>query len=570
MHHAPCFDGVRTLASMSYIGNRLSGDIHPLSVVSNVPSILEAGMRLTPAHIKISAQFKSPFQRLLVVCLLVSETHTGRAFFTSFPKIVDNSMRARLSRKCNEVPKVNLTENSDDEDVDAATSPSIVTLPGKRVRKKKAIEVADLLEQSPDTKFRTETSDGGSEKALESVKSSVKSESEGIIGSGLLIDLGILTPMVVISRPSQSIKTPYVADLMIKDAHYNRNDFATASELTCASPNGSQKKVTKKDLTDRTANLSKELRRTVQPEDVHLGHTPALDCAGMIVPGAVVYCTPNDSHTKTKYTVQLCEEQREDGGVVTVACHPNLAERAARVMLEESLLTEELGSYDIKNVLRQQTFGKSRVDFVVQSYDGKNITLVEVKNVVGADYMMGSVPSGRSTVGVYSVPPQQPDGSDYKRHAIFPHGSKKAEIGVVSDRAIKHVHELSCMQGTVDSEGRNVKSAVLFIINRSDCEAFRPCHEADMVFAQMLLRAREKGVLLIAKEVIWCEGVGRAGRSLPVSFHSSVSSDEIDELHLQRILLFNENGSGRTPPPSAKKSQPDSDLLPAKKKKLKL
>ena len=90
--------------------------------------------------------------------------------------------------------------------------------------------------------------------------------------------------------------------------------------------------------------------------DIHLGHTPALDCAGMIVPGAVVYCTVNGGHTKSKYTVQFCEEQREDGGIVTVACHPNLAERAARVLLEEEYLTEELGLYDAGKVLRQQTF----------------------------------------------------------------------------------------------------------------------------------------------------------------------------------------------------------------------
>ena len=520
-------------------------------------------MRLIPSHLRSVAQFRLPFNRFLVVCLLVSETHLGRAFFSSLRKTVDRTMRARLSRKCKEEPGVYQEVEVVDLKLPTAPAPDAVALPGKRERKKKAILVPDSSEES-------HVIESMRLKTLQSVRVLRDSESEGVTGNGLLIDLGNLTSMVVISRPSQSIKTPYVADLMIKDAQYSRDDFATAIVQTSSSSNGSSKKVTKKDLTDRTAELSKKLRRTVEPEDIHLGHTPALDCAGMIVPGAVVYCTPNDSHTKTKFTVQLCEEQREDGGVVTVACHPNLAERAARVLLEEALLTEQLGLYDITKVLRQQTFGKSRVDFVLQSFDGKKITLVEVKNVVGADYMMGAVPSGRSTVGVYAVPAQQPDGSDYKRHAIFPHGSKKAEIGVVSDRAIKHVHELSCMHDTVDSEGRKVESAILFIINRSDCEAFRPCHEADMVFAQMLLRASEKGVQLIAKEVIWSKGVGRAGRSLPVTFHSSVSSNDIDELHLQRILLFNENGSGRTPSPSSKKNPSDGDLVSSKKKKLKL
>ena len=380
--------------------------------------------------------------------------------------------------------------------------------------------------------------------------------------------------MVVVARPSASIKTPYVADLIMKSTEYRRADFTVKIEGNSSCSDGTPKKadtkkVTKKQENDSKIALSNALRLTVKPEDIHLGHTPALDCAGMIVPGAVVYCTVNGGHTKSKYTVQFCEEQREDGGIVTVACHPNLAERAARVLLEEEYLTEELGLYDARKVLRQQTFGNSRVDFVIQNEEENSITLVEVKNVVGADYQEGSVPPGRSPIGVYSVP-MNIDGSAYKRHAIFPHGSKKTEVGVVSDRAIKHIHELTCMQGTVDSQGRNIKSAILFIINRSDCEAFRPCHEADMMFAQMLLRAQNKGVNIIAKEVIWTNGIGLAGRSLPISFDKSVTSN-IDEEHLLKVLLFNENGSGRTPPPSKKKikeeneqNEDDEDVKPKK------
>ena len=387
-------------------------------------------------------------------------------------------------------------------------------------------------------------------------------ESDHILSGSVLIELGELTSMVVVQRPSQSIKTPYVADLIMKSAEYNRVEFLISSEkcssaiASAVATEGMLKKTKKdsmKEKADAKIALSSALRQLVSSaDDIHLGHTPALDCAGMIVPGAVVYCTPNDGHTKTKFTVQLCEEQREDGGVVTVACHPNLAERAARVLLENHLLTTELGNYDASRVLRQQTFGNSRVDFVVQNEEENSITLVEVKNVVGADYREGSVPPGRCEVGVYSVIPKEKDGSDYKRHAIFPHGSKKAEVNVVSDRAIKHIHELTCMQGTIDSQGRSVKSAILLIINRSDCEAFRPCHEADMLFAQMLLRAQEKGVLIIAKEVIWTSGTAISGRSLPIAFDISVTSD-IDEEHLQRVLIFNESGSGRSPSPSKKK-----------------
>jgi hypothetical protein len=127
---------------------------------------------------------------------------------------------------------------------------------------------------------------------------------------------------------------------------------------------------------------------------IHFGHTPALDCAGMIVPGAIVYCTLSTGDTKTKYKVQFCEEERENGTQAQVACHPNLAEKVAKELLKDNHLTKELGVYNGENVLGQQTFGKSRVDFVIQ-HDDNSITLVEVKNVVGADYIEGAVPVAR-------------------------------------------------------------------------------------------------------------------------------------------------------------------------------
>jgi hypothetical protein len=114
----------------------------------------------------------------------------------------------------------------------------------------------------------------------------------------------------------------------------------------------------------------------------------------MIVPGAIVYCTLSTGDTKTKYKVQFCEEERENGTQAQVACHPNLAEKVAKVLLQDNHLTKELGVYNGENVLGQQTFGKSRVDFVIQ-HDDNSITLVEVKNVVGADYIEGAVPVAR-------------------------------------------------------------------------------------------------------------------------------------------------------------------------------
>jgi hypothetical protein len=72
-------------------------------------------------------------------------------------------------------------------------------------------------------------------------------------------------------------------------------------------------------------------------------------------------------------------------------------------------------------------------------------------------------------VGVYTTAAQP-----YARSAIFPIGSigsssakKNGVRGVVSDRAIKHLHELTQLQQAgLDSQGRQVRCAVLFVVNR--------------------------------------------------------------------------------------------------------
>lgn len=53
---------------------------------------------------------------------------------------------------------------------------------------------------------------------------------------------------------------------------------------------------------------------------------------------------------------------------------------------------------------------------------------------------------------------------------------------------------------------------------RSDCAAFRPCHEADMMFSRMLYRAQQQGVLVMAHDVHWEAGKAFWGKQLPVVY----------------------------------------------------
>jgi hypothetical protein len=58
------------------------------------------------------------------------------------------------------------------------------------------------------------------------------------------------------------------------------------------------------------------------------------------------------------------------------------------------------------------------------------------------------------------------DATPYTPTAIFPHGAKKKGIGVVSDRAIKHLHELVGLAAAGQHQGVPLRCAVLFLVNR--------------------------------------------------------------------------------------------------------
>ena len=366
-----------------------------------------------------------------------------------------------------------------------------------------------------------------------------------------LLSVGHLQRIGVVARPSLTIKSPYVASVVT-----NPSVWAPSADPFghLADREGSDKE--KKKLASEIAHA------LAQKHELQLAHAPSLDCAGMLIPGKVAWVTQNRAETKTALTVQLCEEERSDEENVLVGYHPALAEKMAKSMLEKGLVSE-LG--EIENIASQRTFGNSRVDFILET-ENNTLTLVEVKNVVGAEYGEGSVPSGRSSVGVYTVPTKELPSGAGSRHAIFPHGSLKPSIGVVSDRAIKHVTELGQLEGTVDPvSGRTIRTAVLFVVNRSDTAAFRPAHEACPMFAQSLKRAKSRGTKLIAKEIQWKLGndkeetIAYLGKDLPCVFHSSVTED-LDEEHLQRILQYNKDvPKTRSPPSSSKKRKAKDD-----------
>jgi hypothetical protein len=316
----------------------------------------------------------------------------------------------------------------------------------------------------------------------------------------LLLDLGKLIRGRLVQRPSATIRSPYVADVVILGAN--------GEEL-----------------------------------DTVLAHSPALDVGGLCVPSAIVYMSERLPGGKTSHSIELVVAPAPDSATIEgdngilVGSHPNLGEKLAEAVLTKGLLEEVIGfgpakldakasspkkkrkkNPDVEDesspsprgivLCRQRTYGDSRVDFELTDYsiesssnDGSSSrprSLVEVKNVVCSDYASNLAPvkTGPNHCVIKS------DSENYSRSAIFPWGRVGQTFEgkkVVSERAIKHLRNL----GSLTTTDENINAIVLFVINRSDCDHMRACHEACPVFASELKAASEKGCIVTSFRVRW-------------------------------------------------------------------
>jgi sugar fermentation stimulation protein A len=166
---------------------------------------------------------------------------------------------------------------------------------------------------------------------------------------------------------------------------------------------------------------------------------------GLKDPGIPVWLSPSTSETrKLAWTWEMAEE---NGGLVGVNTHhPN---RLVAEALEAGAIPQ-FADYD--SVRREVRYGEaSRIDFLLER-PGERLWL-EVKNCH------------------FSRSP---------RLAEFP--------DCVAARSAKHLRELASMVEAGD------KAALLFVVQREDCDRFTACRDIDPVFAAALDAAAEAGV----------------------------------------------------------------------------
>ena len=245
-----------------------------------------------------------------------------------------------------------------------------------------------------------------------------------------------------------------------------------------------------------------------------------MELGGICVKGARLLLSRNRGAMKTAYKIQLVAADEPECGASRpcwVGAHPLLGNRLAAAALARGLLAPILGAHSA--VRAEAMHGHMRVDFELTHAAAAGAscgssTLLEIKNVVCSDYLPSSdAPKAPKRYKlVYAN--VAPDGGVYSRSAVFPVGKRCQKLEddtvVVSERAIKHLRELSQLKSS------STKTAVLFVVNRADCERVCLLNSSCAVFGREAQAAAAAGVALLAFLVRWVGGAAYFNGVIPV------------------------------------------------------
>lgn len=268
--------------------------------------------------------------------------------------------------------------------------------------------------------------------------------------AALMLKIDGLVDGTVVNRPSKTIKSPYVADILLHT-----------------------------------------LNTTI------LGHTASLGCCGLADREAQILMAPVPKTNKTNKNNKIsCEFKvylsviRERGSEIVVGIHPKLAEDLAESAIKKNLLSRLQNVRGYKRETTIYVAGKvdSRFDFTGIDCNGVPF-IMEVKNVPLADYE--DITAKDRKHKCYD------DRDINSKVAYFPDGYRKKSTDTVSPRALKHIREL-----TLIKRESITRCIMCYVIQRTDVECFQPSI-IDPEYRAAVKEAVEAGVEIITLVVQW-------------------------------------------------------------------
>jgi sugar fermentation stimulation protein A len=240
----------------------------------------------------------------------------------------------------------------------------------------------------------------------------------------------------VVKRPSATVKSPYMADILL----FNNNENKYYEDI---------------ESEDNQSNVNKNKNKI-------LAHTPSLGCSGYVDKEKEVLLLPKyGGKTKSSHSVEFAYEENTN---ILVGTNPNIANAIVYNLILNNMLSN-FSNYENKNVCREKTKGNSRFDVYIK--DNNNVEhFIEIKTAPVKDFENNC--------------------------AIFPKGYRKKKTDTFSPRAIKHLEELSIL-----AKEENTKCYLIFVVPRKDVEYFTPCKE-DPLYCKSFINAVQAGVKMIS------------------------------------------------------------------------
>lgn len=165
-------------------------------------------------------------------------------------------------------------------------------------------------------------------------------------------------------------------------------------------------------------------------------------------PGWKVMVSHHDNpKRKLKYGLELTHN-----GKTWIGVNTNLPNRLAYEAISKGVI-QELSNYD--NIRSEIKVGKSRIDLLLSKED--ELCYVEIKNV--------------TLIGENNA-------------ALFPDS--------ISERGQKHLEEL------ISLKKQGHRAVMLYIVQRQDVDHFRPAWNIDKKYSELVLKAQESGVEILA------------------------------------------------------------------------
>ena len=218
-------------------------------------------------------------------------------------------------------------------------------------------------------------------------------------------------------------------------------------------------------------------------------HTPALNMGGQCIEGTKLICVKSNETSKTDYIACAIKLEEENYENVNIGANPFIAEKIAKTAIQKNCIeyfknftfTKKPNSIKYRGDIYGELKGKTHI--------------IEIKNVICATY--------DPKINLISPSEKFYDHSTpFSRSGIYPFGNKTQkwkDEKVVSSRSIRQIDEMI----KIIKNDNDIIFTILFIVNRSDCNTFKPNWVSDPVYCNYLLKAKKAGVNLQAIKIHW-------------------------------------------------------------------